>query len=192
MLQTRALQVALAVNTTNATIAASVPQIATPTGAGVFDLTNGGTNSLIPRKLLVMPYGVGSDGNTFLMKVMGWRHIGQLGPQSVPLWVPVPLIGLSGVISSALPGIASSPLGSTQYFAKTLTITSAGVSEPVITNVIGGSNLMGTAQRFSPADASAPAWALIETYGVEMIQFLFGLNSSSTSLNALFALLDHP
>lgn len=190
MIQTRVLQAALATNSTNATIAAATPQVATPSGAGIFDLTAGQTNSLIPRKLKIIPYGVGSDANTFLMKVIGWQHVGQLGPQSTPLWVPQPLIYLSGVLSSALPGVAGSPVPATNYFAKTITITSAGVDEPVITETTTG--VRGTAIRFSSTDATVPAWAIIELYGIEMIQFLFGLNSSATSVNSLWCGLDHP
>lgn len=174
------LQKMLATNGTAASSFASrVPTIVEPTGAGVFDIGGGQNapgNVLGPNNLFCQFYGVGSDTNTFKVRVIGWNVIAE--PTNLDrtkrMWVPAVLAEVTCTIKSAIAPATAGALLTTEYMADTIV-------------VVGTSGNQGVGDDFvSPADGAMPGHVLIDLRGCQKVEFLFHRNSSATSCNGLF------
>ncbi len=171
---------AKATNESTGTFASKIPTVTEPTGDGVHDLV--GPGLLVPQRMLVIPYGLGSDDNAGQVRIYSWKKINDESQNNPTLWVPFCIAGLTVTFSTAV-GIAGSPVLNTERFADTFGITSG--FEPTITADTTregsillqsiGSNLIG--------------FAIVPLYGAQKVEFTFRQTSGTPTMNALFALL---
>lgn len=96
------------------------PTVTPPSGSGVIAFGHDG-NTASPHICLI-PHGVGSAGNTFLMKIYGWRatKFNVIGQK--PLWIPNELAEFTVTLGSSV-GIVNSDLGTTTLFATSFAVT---------------------------------------------------------------------
>lgn len=162
-------QVILTANATTATITTPVVQTTPPT-VGVVNWSGEGEQSASAMKIEF--FGVGSDTNTGLANVYGWEEvIDPLSTTSGFLWIPTLLASFSFELDSNKTGVQNTVIPATNFFATTITLTTgnAGVDVDVI----------------SPGHGNDIAHVFMSSKGARKVQILFGLNSSSTSLNAV-------
>jgi hypothetical protein len=160
-------QVLYGTNVTTATITLPTQSITPPTTGTINWGLDGDASASV---LKIMFFGVGSDTNTGLANVYGWEEVvDQTAPASGFTWIPTLLAAFSFELDSGQPGVANSIIPATNFWATTITTVTgnAGVNLDVI----------------SPGHGKDIAHAWIMTKGARKIQVLFGLNSSSTSLN---------
>ncbi len=166
---------ALTTNNNDSSFASKVAKVAEPINDGVVALTKDG--AIVPFRVFLLPYGLGTSNDAFSMRVIGWRHIGAYPNW---LWIPTPLFELACVLG-ANGGVAGSPILNTELFVDTITV----VSEPTIT---ADTTRQGTVQVYSPANDTA-AFAVAELYGVEKIEFTFDQTTQTPTMNCLVAFL---
>jgi hypothetical protein len=152
----------------------------TATGASVIDVSgseidnnpSGGSIS-VPEKMVIMPYGIGADTNTFSLRVIGWIPLDRtVSPQgSNVVWIPQVLAEFVATISSSLPGPGVDLL-STEYLANTLTLVSGYNTTDNLTN--------------NPALTKVPAFATVDLKGITKLEFSFTTGASATSCNCLY------
>lgn len=171
-------QKARSVNQTSATFVSKLPTATEPvgdagtaTGASVIELGQGGATS--PNVLIICPYAIGSNNNTFSVRVIGWRSIGENAPTTM-LWIPVVLVELACTISGTAIGIAAKVILATEMFADTIALTYG--NDDISVDIV------------SPA-ADIIAHALVDMKGSQKLELSFTTGSSATSCNALVALL---
>lgn len=169
----------LATSATDTSYPSRIPTLTEPTGAGVIELgLPGAIGGIVPCRVILVPYGLGSDTDAFEMKVLGWRRLG-IGPSPALLWIPTPL-GSFTCTMTIQTGIAGSVILNTERFCDTIAI----VKEPV---TVADVTAAGVTTRFSPADDTI-GWIEMELRGVEKIEFIFDLAGGTTSANCLFSL----
>ncbi len=175
---------ALAANANTSSFPSKVPTTTEPANDGVIDLVTDGI--AVSRKLHVVPYGLGSDDNTYDMKVLGWRHIGAKSPGNEVLWVPTTIGEFTVTLGSAT-GVALAPVLATELFADTIVEKSSALM-PKLTGFDGSSSTTFQGQHviYSPADNTV-AWALIDLYGFEKIEFVFDQTGGTPTMNCLVA-----
>ena len=178
LIQTEATKFA-PTNTTNVTtngFTQPVPTKTAPSGTGIINFGHP-DGALASNAIILIPYGVGSDTNTFAMNVYGWRPIpGSLGGTlSDTLWVPMTLATFTGCeLNSGMPGLSGAALDGTQYFCSdiTLGIGNSGISVEVV----------------SPGHANNQvAHTVIDAKGCRLLEVRFSTGGSATSCNALWA-----
>lgn len=170
-------------NSTDASFPSRVPVNARPSGAGnaaaqttsaVLDLgiDKFGNGDSTQNAIIIVPFGTGSDTNTFLMRLIGWRVVGGDAPLT-QLWIPVPIVDLTCTLSTPV-GVAGMIIDANNRFCDTLaianTIGTNGVSVDVCSN---GANLI--------------AHAVIDMKGFQLVEATFDRNSSASSCNSLWA-----
>lgn len=156
---------ALAANSTASSFAAKTPTATAPSGAGVFSL-----DQQSYAKLRASPYGAGTDGQTFSVRVVGWKPVPNLTAGEF-LWVPTILTEYACTLS-AFVGVAGQVIDENQRFADTLAL---------VANV-GGTDGQNTT-KYSPAN-DTPGWFVVDLQGSEKIEFLFDM-TGATSGNAV-------
>ena len=153
------------------------PQIVdagTATGQSIINLCNRkGGNA--PNGVLLLPFGIGSNNNTFSMRVIGWRQVGEDTPSTM-LWIPVPLVEVQVTISSTQIGIAAKTIIATEMFGDTLTLTGTTANANVGVELV------------SPANDTI-AHLIVDLKGAQKLECIFTTGGSATDCNALFALL---
>lgn len=155
-------------NSTAASIVEPVPTYTRPSGDGVIDF-NSDFGGVAPTRMLVLPYGVAAT-NTCLMNIYGWRVLPAKTSPHVPIFIPYFLSSFT-VTFSTVPGLDNADVGANQRFAGTIVIVKAGT--------VGLDYGV-----FSPTGNSvASFWQNI--FGASLVSIVTGLNSSSTSVNAL-------
>ena len=120
----------------------------------------------IPTRVKVTPFGVGSDTNTFLLRILGWSEINKL-------WV-CELLWQGTCTLTTVPGIAGTDVDENQKFCDT--IATAEGNDGV------------DCQPFSPANDQI-AHVVVDVKGAEFLEFQFDRNGSATSANALVKFL---
>lgn len=123
-----------------------------------------------------MFFGTGSDDNTFLARILGWRHIVQRNTDWVKetaIWIPVPLVELTCTLST-FTGVAGGLLGTTQRFADTLALVGTTGNDDVSIDIV------------SPAN-NTPAHIVVDLKGFQKCEVIFDRNSSASSCNGLCA-----
>lgn len=175
-------------NTTDASVPARIPQVATPSGKGdnaaqatasaVFDLSSaeGGRAEVHSNRnrIIVVPFGAGSDTNTFTMRVIGWRRVfdRNIGSRDDnALWIPVTLAEFTCTLSTPV-GVVNKVLPATDRFADTIALAGTSGNDDVDISIT------------SPADNTI-AHAVIDMKGFQKVELTFGTGSSATSCNAL-------
>lgn len=143
----------------------------TATGAAVIDLA-GALGGESPRSVLIVPYGEGSDGDTFSMRVIGWKVLGH--DPYTQIWVPINLLEVQATLSSTVPGVAGRLVAATELFADTIAIVTGNANVSVDVN--------------SPADNTV-AHLLLNLKGVSKLELTFDTGGSATSANALLAMV---
>lgn len=164
------LRKALATNSVLTSYSSIVPTVTEPAESpttGVHDLAVGCNTG--PQKLLLIPYGVGSDTNTGAIRVWGWNKIPGGAAGTSDLWVPILLADLA-IALSVPTGVAGSPVVAANLFADGITITK-GNADWVDVQATG---------------TDAVTFAVILLHGIRKVQFNAHNNSSSTSVNALW------
>jgi hypothetical protein len=163
-----ALKKARSTNAADSSFPSRIPTTTEPTGGGVQNIA--GTNEIQTcNQLLIIPYGIGSDNNTFSLRLIGWKAIA--GTDLTTLWVPITLSEIACTLCTAV-GIASTPVLNTERFVDTITITTgnSGVDISVVSptgNVIG--------------------FALADLKGCAKVELSFSTGGSATSCNALIS-----
>ncbi len=134
------LRRAYTANSTDTAFTAPVATTTKPTGTGVIDYGNDA-----PAWLRVLPFGTGSDNDTFDVRIIGWSLIESL-------WVPVILCQFSATLS-AFVGVAAAAVINTERFADTISDPATGFGEAGV-----------TCQPQSPAN-DTPGFMLLDTVG---------------------------
>lgn len=172
-LPTRAAQVAKPSGIGDSVAQATASAIVVDATAGVAKPAGGGG---VQNGLIISPYGVGSDTNTMLVAVYGWNFLPGKGVADKDLWVPILLGAWTCTLSSALPGIdtggTARAVGSTELFCTTIVVT-------------GTSGNPGVDQDTISPGGGLPASITVDLKGSQIVEIVFGRNSSSTSCNAL-------
>ena len=166
------------VNQTSNGYVSKIPTITEPaadtgsaTASAAISLTDAGARDGAGYNgVLIMPYAIGSDDNTFSMRVIGWRTVGE-ATNGVFLWIPVLLCELACTCSTVV-GIAGREVLNTERFADTITIT------------YGNANV--SVEAFSPAN-NVTAHAIVDLKGNQKFELSFTTGGSATSCNALWA-----
>lgn len=184
---------ARSVNQTSATFVQPLPtgteprgDAGTATGDSIFQLgpdacyTENGVLRTLPSAagqsqngVIIVPYGVATDNQTFSFRVIGWRVIGT--NPSTWLWIPVVLGEFLCTADSTLVGVAGKEVVATELFCDTITL------------VTGNANISNDIN--SPADGESIAHVVLDLKGFTKLQLSFETGSSATSCNALIALL---
>jgi hypothetical protein len=165
----RPFRKALTTNANSSSFPSKVPTITEPTNDGVIDLKNVGLT--IPQKMLVLPYGLGSDNDVFDLRVIAWRLVGVL-------WVPYLLGKFTCTISAAV-GVAGADVLNTERFADTITVG----NEPTVTADV---TRQGTVQVMSPT-GDLVAYLIIELNGAAKVEFIFDQTTGTPTTNCLIA-----
>lgn len=176
-------QKAWAANANTSSFASKIPTTTEPTNDGVVDLVNRMGGGMVPERVLVLPYGLGSNNDAASMRVIGWRHIGS-GISPGVLWVPTILIEVACTFSAAV-GIAGAPVLNTECFADTITV----VTQRLISGTISAAAAsLGMSEIFSPTN-DLVAQLIIPVLGFEKLEFTFDQTTNTPTCNALIAFL---
>lgn len=161
-------------------------------GDGVIQLGAGGTES--PIYLDLVPFGVDASTHTFSFQILGWSETtGTLGnifggssnvQGNLPLWVPVWLGTYQATITTTLPGIAGSDIGSTQSFASAITCTAGPVYGTAPTQSPDGAYAGGAA--ILTGGTTGVAMVELMTRGFRFLEVIFTTGGVVTSCNALY------
>lgn len=178
----RPFRKAFSSNQNASSFTAKVAKFAKPSGSGVIELatTLGG---MVPSKVRIIPYGLGSENDVFSLRVWGWVPVGS-GDNPNLLWVPSSLGEFSCTISASV-GVAGAPVLNTERFADTISIV-ATVGEATIT---ADTTRLGTVELFSPAN-DTPGWIVMPTRGVTLLEFDTDQTTNTPTANALLQFLD--
>lgn len=140
-----------------------------------------GTGGRLSSWLRVFPYGLGSNDNTFDMRIWGWNRIVSAG---APLFFPF-ILGQFSCTLSSFTGVAGSPLLATELPCDTISIT-ALIGEATMT---ADTTRAGSTWLYTPAN-NTPAWVQLRLWGAEFIEFDFDQTAGTPEMNALCQLFD--
>ena len=121
------------------------------------------------NSLMLIPFGAGSNDNTFSLRVIGWTLVDE-GNSEEFIWVPVVLCELAVTLSSTPVGLANKVVNGSQLFADTITVTT------------GNANV--STEAVSPT-GNVVAHAVVDVKGFELVEVTFTTGGSATSCNAL-------
>lgn len=172
----RAFQKALTTNNNDSAFASRIPTITEPVNDGV--ITLGGE---VARRMLVVPYGLGSDNDAFSLRIIGWRHIGAGVPQSIPLWVPI-ILGEFTCICSTIVGVATAPVLNTERFCDTIAPVAARLADLVIA---AGTAINSEVAVLSPTGNAGIAYLDLPLKGFEKVEFTFDQTTGTPTMNCL-------
>ena len=143
-----------------------VPQLAIPSGDGVYSCGHGGGDCYTFLKL--MPYCIATVGQQFSMRLYAWDVVA-VGPQSqnTSLTVHVPtliaeFLCTAAYIPGPVIGVTATPSAgilAQETFCDTITLTQGTVGGGLINSTGPGTNLV--------------AWAKVELFGCRYYQFDF-------------------
>jgi hypothetical protein len=152
-------------------------QVASATTPQFFDISgnkSSGLGDVGQNAFKIIPYGVGSNTNTFSFRAFGWRRHKHVDPQNgyVPLWLPEFFGEWLCTLDSSIPGVTGAIVDSTNYFCSTVALTNpaAATSGMLLMNP-GTTGLIGS--------------VLIDFQGCKIGQLEFSTGSSATNANAL-------
>ena len=149
------------------------PATETATSASVIELATGG--ALAQNSVLLVPYATGGDGDTFSIRVIGWRKLPRMTEAS-HLWVPVKLLELACTLSTVV-GVAGAPIVAAERFADTLALVGTSGNDDVSMDLV------------SPADNTI-AHCLLDVKGFQKLEVTFDSTAAGTTdMNCLLGLL---
>jgi len=155
-----------AANVSAASITAPTPTATAPVDGvdGVIGALSG--NDEAGNAAAIVFYGTrtSADNETFTARVTGWRKVGDL-------WIPIPLLALTLTQGTSV-GVAGQAVGASEYFADTITASSAYTS---------AYELVG------PAD-NGVACVKVDFFGCRklQVQLAKGTNASCNALAGVF------
>lgn len=159
------LQRARASGQTDSSFTAPAPTGTKPSGAGVVDF--GGSP---PAWVKLVPFGAGSDNNTFTVRLIGWSLAA--GTAGTDLWVPHVLFESACTLSTAV-GVSGGLVTDSERFADT-------VAAP--TTNLGADDV--DCHRYSPQN-NTPGSALVDACGCTLFRVDAATGGSATNGNAL-------
>lgn len=181
-------------NTTTNGFTDPVPTFTEPTGKGdaaaqttfgVFDLVAdpqlAADVATAKNKVIIVPFGAGSDTNTFVMRVFGWRLAfdrDKAHTLGTAVWIPVKLAEFTCTLSTPA-GPAAGPAG-----AGILATTDLLCDTIAIVGTSGNTNI--DLSITSPADNTI-AHVVVDLKGSQKLELQFSTGGSATSCNALVA-----
>jgi hypothetical protein len=157
-----------------------IPTVTEPIQDGVIDLWQ--QSAIVQRHVMVIPYGLGTVDDTFLMRILAWRLIGDYDTPKGDLWIPT-VIGEYGCTLGALTGVAGAPILNTELFVDAITITSEGTYTAVTTRT-------GATRIYAPGD-DLVAHLVVCLDGAQKVEFLFQQSTNTPTMNALVAFGDY-
>lgn len=155
-------------NSTAASVVEPVPSYTRPSGDGVIDF-HSDLGGIAPTRMLVLPYGVGS-ASTMILNLYGWRALPGKTAGNVGLWIPFFLSSFT-VTLCTVPGLDHADLAANQRMAGTIVV------------IKGGTVGLDYGINSPTGNSVASLWQSL--LGASIVSVLTGLNSSSTSCNAL-------
>lgn len=155
----------------NPTATEPVDDAATATGQASIGMRNGGLT--VQNGLIILPYAVATDNQTFSMRVIGWRQLGS-DPNTF-IWIPVLLVEVLCTADATLVGLTGRLIGTTEIFCDTIAIVGTSGNANVSCEIV------------SPADGVSVAHLMVDTKGFDRIECSFTTGASATSCNALIA-----
>lgn len=159
----------LAANSTNTTAPVKVDTLTEPTSENVIHVA---PNSEAAKKIVISPFGVGSDNQTFDVYVYGWDYVPV--DSTTVQWHPVLLCQFTATLSSTIPGVAGGAVAETNYYADTLSDPTVGV-------------LAVTCEKISPANDQAGIYS-VNISGFKKIEIVTDVGTA-TSANVLYRLV---
>lgn len=149
-------------------------QVDSASAAYFLDMVRDGNSS--QNALHIVPYGVGSDGTTFSMRVFLWkRHNHAEAGLYVPQWLPVFAGEFLCTLDSSVTGAAGAKIDATHYFCKTVALTYPTTQPSSIEIISPVAGLIGS--------------VMLDMKGPLRLQVEFSTGSSATSCNALLGFL---
>lgn len=158
-------------DSTATSIVFPVPTITKPSGDGV--ITMGDSGELTGNAVDLIPFGVGSATNTFLMAVYGWRIVRSSTIGFSDLWVARTLAKFTCTLCT-VPGLVATAVDNTHLFVGTIALT------------FGNANV--SVETLSPT-GNEVASITLDAKGAAFLSVLFSTNSSATAMNCLYATL---
>ncbi len=155
-----------AANQTGASITTPTPTTTAPTGTNVIDLTGGAA----PSNLAFAFFGAGSDDQTAVARITGWKRCVLTG--STPIWVPTPLASLNLTLSTAV-GVAGAAIINADRFC----------------DIIAEATVYTTAKEIVQAASPDNTLAVfkLDVFGHEYVQVDVGTGSSATNVNGIYS-----
>lgn len=157
------------ITTAGTSIANPACTAAGPTGDGII-LMGSPSGAYSSNGLLLVPFGVGSATNTFLMSVFAWDFVHPKTAQNAGMWVAWLLASFTCTLCTVA-GLAGGEVDATQLFCDTITLGkgNANVSNEIV----------------SPT-GNVIASIVLDTKGAKRVQTSFVINASATSCNTLY------
>lgn len=162
---------ALETSSTSTSFTALTPTTTKPSGAGIFDLLNGGFSGNVPSWLQLQPYGTDGNNDTFDFRLYGYSEV---RGSATKVYVPQLLIDVSVVLGN----IAATDLGAGNFLADTLTINDGAID--------------GLFRNHIDCQEDLPASVIVHTRGCRFIRFdwdLAGAQEAAT-MNCLWRPLE--
>ena len=169
-METRASQFAKALSTDSAdtSFPSRIPTATEPSGSGVLDIGMHGVSS---NGMILVPYATSGDGDTFSMRVIGWRVVGA-GNTDTLLWIPVVLAEIACTASTTV-GVAGKIIVATERFVDTITLVTG--NDDISIDIV------------SPTGDEI-AHVLVDTKGFQKIELTFDSTAvGTTAMNCLYA-----
>lgn len=166
---------ALAANSVDTSFPSRIPTITQPTNA-IGDVSG----MLQQNGVLLLPFAVAADTDTFSMRLIGWRSIGpaQIGTNAATrLWIPT-VLGEFACTCSTPVGVANAPVVATERFCDTITLV----------GTTGNANI--SHEIVSPANDTI-AYILADLKGCQLFEVTFDSTSAGTAagMNSLYSLI---
>ena len=151
----------LGANSTDTSFAAKVPTTTKPSGAGVVEMSPGGTSeNTILSYLMVIPFGTDANDETFDLRMFGWSAVAGDGDT---VYVPVRLLQASCTLGTAT-GVNSSNFENENFLADTIaSVTGSGLNSVV-----------------SPADNTV-AHLIIDATGFGQVEIIYDLTGAASA-----------
>lgn len=178
MISTRSAHLNVAYPAANSTTAGTAvvnpaDSFTAPSGGGVIQM--GDQGAMTSPGLILIPYGVGSTGNTFLMAVFAADVIKGAPPPTLDTWTQWLLASFTCTMSASATGmqpISGAPnYTSGSYYCDTIVVLN------------GNANV--SCEAVSPT-TSVKASVVVDAKGAKYVNILFYMNSSATSANTLW------
>jgi hypothetical protein len=156
------------VRSTNSTSANYPSKVATTTepATSTAGVLVAAPSTIAPKKILLVPYGTDADGETFKVRVIGWREVSGL-------WIPVPLAEATCTLSSAV-GVDAASIENEEFFADTIELATGYPAD--------------SSRVYSPT-GNVLAHLIVDVEGFKYVEVIFDRNASAASANALYAWL---
>jgi hypothetical protein len=157
---------------------------AAQTTSAVFDLTDPAEGGLAENLVIICPFAVGADNNTFSVRVIGWRIAydrqkphGKYPPEvSDAVWIPVLLCEVLCTVSANAHGAAGGVVLATELFADTIAVVGTSGKD--------GQNI----DINSPANDANAGCLVVDMKGFQKLELTFTTGGVATSCNALVAM----